>query len=131
MNPHLRGLRGTTFAVVAVLLAFTTLAGCSGSGGDTSQSDSVHGGGGSAPSVSGGDAPADKGGAADYSQAENAIRADAPTSRAKNAELLEPRALIKTGSVNLRAKDVGQVVADITGLVTAHRGEIASEHHDQ
>nr|MBA2773099.1 DUF4349 domain-containing protein [Nocardioidaceae bacterium] len=39
----------------------------------------------------------------------------------------EPRALIKTGSVNLRAKDVGQVVADITGIVTAHRGEIASE----
>ncbi len=127
MNPHLRGLRGlrgTTFAVVAVLLAFTTLAGCSGSGGE---SDSVHGGGGNAPSLSGGDAPADKGGAADYSQAEDAARADAPTSRAKNAELLEPRALIKTGSVNLRAKDVGQVIADITGLVTAHRGEIASE----
>ncbi|MBA2773345.1 MAG: hypothetical protein H0U36_04780, partial [Nocardioidaceae bacterium] len=125
MNPHLRGLRGTTFAVVTALLAFTTLAGCSG--GDASDSGSVHGGGGNEPSLSGGDAAAKEGGAADYAQAEGAVRADAPASPVKNADLLEPRALIKTGSVNLRAKDVGQVVADITGIVTAHRGEIASE----
>jgi len=134
MDTHLRGLRGASFAVVAVLLAFTTLAGCSGggdSGGAASGSDALHGSAGSAQrdysgGSAGSDVQADGAQAEDLSQASIA-RGESPKTKVKNEALLTSRALIKTGSVNLRTKDVGQVLADITGIVTTHRGEIASE----
>lgn len=134
MNTHLRGLRGATFTVVALLLAITTLTGCSGSSGSggASESNALQGLSGGAQrdynsgASAGGDVPADKAQAEDLTQA-SAVRGESPKSQVKNADLLTTRALIKTGSVNLRTKDVGQVLVDITGIIAAHRGEVASE----
>ncbi len=115
-----RHLRGSTFAVVAALLAFTVVAGCSSGGGGDSTSDGTAGSG---------QAPVEQGQSDQAAAASDSLapgKGSAAVSE-DNAVVLEPRALIKTGAVRLHSNDVRQVLDDITGVVTAHGGEIASE----
>lgn len=125
MSRHLRGLRGATVTVVAALLAISVVAGCSSDGASNDSLGGVADGGSSQPGL----APANRGEAGDFSSSDsvNAGDAAAPASQSTDTAVLEPRALIKTGSVDLHSTDVGQVLDDITGIVAAHGGEVASE----
>jgi len=125
MCRHLRGLRGATFVVVAALLALTTLASCSSGGSE----DSTGGASGSESQPEMTPAARDQGG--DASDSLDAGDASAPANRNQdqnqNGVALEPRALIKTGTVSLRSLEVADVLQQITVIVAASRGEIANE----
>lgn len=121
MSRHLRGLRGATFVVVAALLALTTLASCSSGGSQ----DSTGGASGSESRPDMAPAAREQGG--DTSGSLDAGDASAPANQNENAVALEPRALIKTGTVSLRSLDVADVLQQITVIVAASQGEIANE----
>ena len=104
-----------------LLTTMLVLAGCSG-GDDvgTTSSERV------AAGASGLDAEA--------AQAEDAARpfetrpGGAPASQAEDSPTpLQTRAVISTGTVTLRSKDVGQARFDVQKVVDSHRGEIADE----
>ncbi len=124
MTTRLRGLRGPTATVVAALLALLILTSCSQDGGDASSGSD--------------DAGLSEGAledSADMAPKNSAVDGVIDTTRngsqsggnAQNAALLEPRDLIKTGSVSLRSDNVGSVIQQITALVVASGGEIAAE----
>ncbi len=121
MSRHLRGLRGATFVVVAALLALTTLASCSSGGSE----DATGGASGSESRPDMAPAAREQGG--DTSDSLDAGNASAPANQKQNGLALEPRALIKTGTVSLRSLDVADVLQQITVIVAASRGEIANE----
>lgn len=129
MSSHHRRLRRTALLLPA-LVAALALGGCAGS------SDSSDSGSASAPEpAAAGDAPAseDRDGA-DMSLQDNTFSAaGGSASRVRASEVkTQPdgyaaKAVISTGSISLRSKDVAQAKFDVQAIIDDHGGEASDE----
>ena len=111
--------RSSRYAAAALLAAalLAVLTGCSDSAGDG-------GGEGMAQDARGAaDAPA--GGMPEGRGSDSAAEGNGGD---EGTAAVSERSLIKTGNVELRAKDVGEVLADLYGLADGAGGEIVSEN---
>ena len=112
---------------LGLLLSFLlVLAACSGGGADSLQSST-------APTAADDGIAAEGDGFASDAQAPAPAAPDvrsatsASDSSSQGTPVLQTRAVISTGTVTLRSKDVGQARFDVQKVVDAHRGEISDE----
>ncbi|HEU5456682.1 MAG TPA: DUF4349 domain-containing protein [Nocardioides sp.] len=109
-----------------LLSCLLVLAGCSGGGADSLESSTARTAAedGIAAEADGfsQDAPAPAPAAPDGRKVTSAS-----DSSSQGTPVLQTRAVISTGTVTLRSKDVGQARFDVQKVVDAHRGEISDE----
>ena len=110
---------------LGLLLSFLlVLAACSGGGADSLQSSTARTAAEDGIAAEGGgltqEAPAP-------AAPDGRSAASASDSSSQGTPVLQNRAVISTGTVTLRSKDVGQARFDVQKVVDAHRGEISDE----
>ncbi len=112
---------------LGLLLSFLlVLAACSGGGGDSLESPTAR-------TAAEDGIAAEGGGLAQEAPAPEPAPPDgrsvtsASDSSSQGIPVLQTRAVISTGTVTLRARDVGQARFDVQKVVDAHRGEISDE----
>ena len=109
---------------LGLLLSFLlVLAACSGGGGDSLDASTARSAEDGIAAEGGGfaqDAPAP-------APADSRSVTSTSDSSAPDIPVLQTRAVISTGTVTLRSKDVGQARFDVQKVVDAHRGEISDE----
>ena len=123
--------RRTLLSLLLLLLIVGFAAACSGGGGDSGLggADVETGAAREAGAAGAAEAPAAQDGVAGTSSAQSFdssgdTRSGNPV---PDPPALQTRAVISTGTVSLRSKDVGQARFDVQKVVDAHRGEISDE----